>query len=89
MTTKKTWTVQITLDERDGMTDADAVVEIAAKTELRGHGQARRNPHDEEVPLVGDELAAARALSDLAHRLLDLAAQEIESRTQTPAALHL
>jgi hypothetical protein len=29
------------------------------------------------VPIVGEELAAARALSDLAHKLLDAAAERI------------
>ena len=51
-------------------TRADAVLE-GAPVDLRGWGRARRNPIDPAVPAVGEEVAAARALSDLAHHLLD------------------
>jgi hypothetical protein len=32
------------------------------------------------MPMVGEELAAARALSDLSHQLLDAAAETISER---------
>jgi len=35
-------------------------------------------PADREIPEIGDELTAARALSDLAHRLLSTATADIE-----------
>jgi hypothetical protein len=51
---------------------------------------SRRNPSDESEPRIGDELAAARALSDLAHQLMAAAASDIESKTHVPArSLHL
>lgn len=81
----KTWTVQVTLDEQGDDTHADATLSLESKTEIRGHGQSRRNPIDESVPRIGDELATARALSDLAHQLLAAAATDIESRTHVPA----
>ena len=37
--------------------------------DLYGRGQSRRNPSDPEVPRIGEELAAARALQDLAQHL--------------------
>lgn len=40
-----------------------------------------------EVPEIGDELAAARALADLAHYLLDATAADIEQLTH--AAVYL
>ena len=83
--TTKTWTVQVTLDENGDDTLADAVLSIENKTELRGRGMSRRNPRDESEPRIGDELAAARALSDLAHQLLAAAASDIESKTHVPA----
>lgn len=83
--TTKSWTVLISLDEHDDDTRAEAVLDMQGKTEIRGKGRARRNPSDPEVPMIGDELATARALSDLAHRLLDRAAHDIESSTHTPA----
>jgi hypothetical protein len=81
--------VQVTLTEVDGTTRADAVLEPAAKHEVHGEGVARRHPLDEEDHRIGDELAVARALSDLAHQLLDMAAQDIEGHTHRPAALRL
>ena len=85
--TTKTWTVQIRLDEESDMTAAEAVLDADGKTEVRGSGRSRRNPVDPAVPMIGDELAAARALSDLAHHLLDTAAHDIESSTRKPADL--
>jgi hypothetical protein len=38
---------------------------------------------------IGEEIAAARALSDLAHRLLSYAAGQIEDITHERARLHL
>ncbi|MHA6800799.1 DUF1876 domain-containing protein [Bounagaea algeriensis] len=44
---------------------------------VHGHGTARRHPDDPEVPQIGDEIATARALFELAHKLLDTAAADI------------
>lgn len=82
--TTKNWTVQVTLDEQGDDTYADATLSIENKTEIRGRGMSRRNPQDESAPRIGDELATARALSDLAHQLLSVAASDIESRTHEP-----
>ena len=54
-----------------------------------GHGLARRNPDDQEVTQIGEEIAAARALSDLAHQLLSGAAGQIEGITHQRADLAL
>jgi hypothetical protein len=72
------WTVEIAFREDDSKTRADAVVH-GAERELSGWGRARRAPDDPDVPAVGEEIAAARALIDLAHHLLDEAAHHIES----------
>ena len=40
------------------------------------------------MPAIGDELAAARALSDLAHNLLDAAAGRIEAFEGHPVKVH-
>jgi len=45
---------------------------------------ARCSPSDQNVPEIGDELATARALSELAHKLLDTAAKDIEAVTHAP-----
>ena len=81
----KTWTVQVMLNEDGDDTIADAALAVENKMQLRGHGTSRRNPRDELEPRIGDELAAARALSDLAHQLLAAAADDIEAKTHVPA----
>jgi hypothetical protein len=83
----KTWSVEIFIDERDGQTHAEARLHTGDKTQLHGRGTARLNPADKDVPEIGDELAAARALSELAHRLLHAAAEDIETITHKPARL--
>jgi hypothetical protein len=76
--TSKVWTVQIDLEETHDQTEAKAVL-LVGDEELGGWGRARRNPADPEVPRIGEELAAARALSDLAHKLLEEAVRAIET----------
>jgi hypothetical protein len=50
---------------------------------------ACRHPDDREVTQIGEEIAAARALSDLAHQLLSDAAGQIEGITHQRARLSL
>ena len=59
-----------------------------AARQLTGEGTARRNPTDSDVPEIGDELATARALSDLAHQLLDAAAEDIGAITKEHVHLY-
>lgn len=76
----KRWTVTISIDEvDDDRTRAHAVLETGGSSHITGEGYARRNPADRPVPEIGDELAAGRALSDLAHNLLDVAAADVEA----------
>jgi hypothetical protein len=89
MVRSKRWTVDIVIDEHEEerRTHAHARLNTADRTDLRGDGEARRNPGDREVPEIGDELAVARALSELAHRLLEAAAADIEQFTEKPVRL--
>jgi Rv2632c-like len=73
----QTTTVQITLDEDEEHTEAQASLRLLER-DFVARGQARRNPHDPNVPVVGEELAVARALADLSHQLLAAAAESIE-----------
>ncbi len=91
MSDVKHWTVEIQLTEKSGVDEFEGDVSIRTHAEarlktgdaeaLRGWGNARKHPADPDVPQIGDELAAARALSDLAHRLLHAAAADIEAST--------
>lgn len=74
----RTWTVNIHLFEQEnGRTSAEAVLETDLGTVLRHRGVARRNPGDRDVPEIGDELAACRALSGLGHDLLEAALSDV------------
>jgi hypothetical protein len=87
MTVAKEWKVDIFIDEHDERTRARARLHNPDDTKLVGVGLARLNPTDLNVPEIGDELAVARALSDLAHQLLDATAKDIETITRRPTSL--
>jgi hypothetical protein len=74
-------------NEEANRTRADATLELASQR-FHGFGQAKRAPEDPSVPVVGQDLAAARALSDLSHQLLEAAAERIESFEGHPVKLH-
>ena len=72
------WTVEITFSEHDERTRADARLR-GGTWDISGWGRSRRNPGDPDVPVVGEELAASRALSDLAHQLVLRALDVVET----------
>jgi hypothetical protein len=74
----KTWHVDVFLFEEDGTTHADAVLRTHAGRELRHRGTAYKSPWDRDVPEIGDELAACRALNGLAHDLLDATIEDVQ-----------
>jgi hypothetical protein len=75
---RRVWTVEIAFSEDGGRTRADARLRADGRV-LAGWGRSRRNPEDPEVPTVGAELAASRALADLAHQLVNEALDLIET----------
>lgn len=79
--------IEITFEEDDNRTDARASVRIGAGTFV-GTGRARRNPADPNLPIVGEEVAAARALSNLSRQLLDAASDSISEREGRPPHLY-
>ena len=83
------WSVELSIGEDDGDTHAEARLFMKDDDRLSGRGRARRNPADRNVTEIGEQIAVARALSDLAHRLLNSAASEIEAITHERARLHL
>jgi hypothetical protein len=84
----KLWNVAVEIDEHDGKTRAIARLRTES-AELTAVGLARLSPNDRDVPEIGDELATARALSELSHQLLDTAANDIEQVTHKPTHLHI
>jgi hypothetical protein len=87
MNEAKFWTVSIKFSEDDDRTRADAELQ-GAPLQLSGFGTSRRNPVDPSLPAVGEAIAAARALGDLSHHLLEQAAHQIESWEGHPVELH-
>jgi hypothetical protein len=89
MTETKVLTVEIEVVEHPDHTEAKARLALSDEEIRDGWGRARRNPADPDRPRLGDELATARALSDLAHHLLDEVATQIEAAEGQPAHLRL
>ena len=83
------WSVELSIVKDDGETLAEVRLIMADGDELSGHGKARHNPADPNVTEIGEEIAVARAMSELSHMLLNTAAAEIEAVTSQRAQLHL
>ncbi|MDT0566163.1 DUF1876 domain-containing protein [Streptomyces sp. DSM 3412] len=72
------WKVRLHLFEDDeGTTQAHLVLETGA-TKIVGRGAAHRHPADSDVPEIGDELAAGRAMNNVARQLIRAAERDIE-----------
>ena len=83
----QSWQVNVAFTEEGDRTRADATLELAGQ-HFHGWGRAKRAPEDPSVPVIGQDLAAARALSDLSHQLLHAAAERIEEREGHKVKLH-
>jgi hypothetical protein len=82
------WHIEVEFEEDDKHTKAALLLRLPDATELRARGHAKRNSADQPQPRIGEEIAAARALTDLVHQLLDKAADEITEVTHRPATLN-
>jgi len=72
---------ELTIDLRIDEDDTNTLV--FAEMNMRGDhfeavGRARRNAADRPMPVVGEELATARALGDLALQVMEAAQVKIE-----------
>lgn len=68
MTHTAEWKVRLYLFEEDQTTKARLELDTGTN-KLIGHGTARCAPRDKDVPEIGDELATARAMENLAQQL--------------------
>ncbi|GAA4992183.1 DUF1876 domain-containing protein [Streptomyces hyderabadensis] len=73
------WHVDMEFVEDDQHTRAVAMVRLPDGTEVRAHGHASRHRVDAQQPRVGEEVAGARALNELAMQLLTKAHDEIDA----------
>lgn len=74
-----TWRVELLLTERAGTTSAEARLHAGDAPPLVATGSARLSAHDVvDVPEIGFELAAARALGRLGRLLEQTAEADVE-----------
>ncbi|MFE6285863.1 DUF1876 domain-containing protein [Streptomyces sp. NPDC057877] len=81
------WHVELEFQEDAQHTKAAALVRLPDGSEVRAHGNASRHHTDANQPRVGEEIAGARALNELAMQLLTKAHDEIDAasgRTSHP-----
>lgn len=85
---EQVWNLEINFEEDGHQTRADAWLKSGGR-ELHGVGRAKRNPTDPQMPSIGEELAAARALSEVTHKLVHEAARAIERIEGHRVELHV
>ncbi|MFI7061747.1 DUF1876 domain-containing protein [Kribbella sp. NPDC050124] len=90
MAASRQWSIDVLIDEQEDarVTRAEVRLRTDGEAEFVGRGTAHRHPDDSEVARIGDELATARALSNLSHELIQAAASQIEQITHKNVHLH-
>lgn len=83
---RRTWTVEVSIDAGRVLARAKARLRWCDR-EIVGVGTSGLDRADRRVSDIGDEFAAARAVSDLGSRLLGASAKDIEALTPRPARL--
>ncbi|MFI8345377.1 DUF1876 domain-containing protein [Streptomyces sp. NPDC085639] len=78
MATLVGWHVELEFTEEGHRTSAAALVRLGDGSEIRARGYALRHPSDPEQLRVGEEIAGARALMDIASQMLQKAHSEID-----------
>jgi Rv2632c-like len=88
MSTVKKWGVDVFIwENEEGHTSVDArLVAEDRAISVVGHGSARRNPNDRDIPEIGDEMAVGRALADLGRNLSTAAEENLAATAQIPSA---
>jgi len=69
--------IEIGIDEDDTTTLVHAVLDLRGD-HFDATGRAKRNPADPSIPLIGEELALARALGSLEEQIIDAAYEKID-----------
>jgi hypothetical protein len=79
MNTHKRWRVEILINDDDHKTQAHARLDTHDDLHTHGQGSARRSPIDTNPSQIRDQLAAARALSELANKLAARAGRDLQA----------
>lgn len=70
--------IALHIDEDDTTTLVTAVLDLRGD-HFEAKGSARRNPVDAPMPVIGEELAVARALQNLSGAVMDGAQAKIDN----------
>ncbi|GMQ92586.1 MAG: hypothetical protein BMS9Abin12_0062 [Acidimicrobiia bacterium] len=70
-------TIEIGIDEDETTTLVHAVLDLRGE-HFNATGRAKRNPIDPSIPVIGEELALARALGSLEEQIVDAAYAKID-----------
>ena len=81
------WHVEVEFTEDEVHTHASARATLRDDATMTTTGDAYRNPRDDSQPMVGEEIAAARALFALATQLLEEASARIAQSPHPPEPL--
>ncbi len=73
---EKNITIEVHIEEDESTTTVRTVLDLMGD-HFEAKGRARRNPVDENMPVVGEELALARALNGLQLEVLEAAQDKI------------
>jgi hypothetical protein len=69
--------IEVAIDEDDDTTLVHVTLDLRGD-HFDATGRARRNPDDRSVPVIGEELALARALGSLEEQRVDRAYDRID-----------
>ncbi|MBI4743776.1 MAG: DUF1876 family protein [Actinobacteria bacterium] len=73
---KQSLLATVSIEEDELVTTALCILEVKGEKFI-GEGKAKRNPEDQNLPLIGDELALSRAFSDLSQQIAQSANEKI------------
>jgi hypothetical protein len=73
---QKDITIDVHIEEDETTTTVRTVLDLRGD-HFESRGRARRNPIDEPMPVVGEELALARALNGLQMEVMEAAQDKI------------
>lgn len=75
---EKDISIEVHIEEDQSSTHVHAVLDLRGD-HFEATGRAKRNPTDTPMPVIGEELAIARALHDLQHAVMQAAHDKIEA----------
>ena len=73
---EKTITIDVHIEEDESTTTVTTLLDLMGE-HFEAHGRARRNPTDDPIPIIGEDLALARALNGLQTKVMEAAQDKI------------